>query len=425
MRRLILSCMIGNALEWYDFVIYGYFATIIGALFFPESDELSRIMMTFGIFAAGFIARPLGAIVFGHIGDRVSRKKALLLSIYVMAIPTFLIGCIPTHEQIGILAPILLMILKIVQGFAIGGEFTGSMVFMVESSPRGKTGLIGSCSTFSCVMGVIIGSAISLFFTNILPSDDLMSWGWRIPFLLSILGSIVGSYMRRTLVDPKIYADHKDTLKTRSMPLAELFTKHLEKMLIVFFIDCITAVGFFLVVVFLPTYLQNPQMVGLEPSIALIINTACMVLFAFSTLIGGWLFDIYRGKKVLMFAALIFIATSYPLFHLFKTGSTALIFCSEAILCVTMGLFFGAIPATLCEIFPTRVRFSGLSISHNLSMAIFGGTAPLFATYLLQSTGDLASPSYLLVGAAIVCIAALSRNYGFNCVEIKPAESKL
>lgn len=407
MKKVILSCMIGNALEWYAFVIFGFFAPIISSQFFPETSHTVALMKAFSLFAMGFIARPLGAIVFGHIGDKVSRKNALLLSIFVMAIPTAMIGMLPTHEQIGILAPILLSVLLIMQGFAIGGEFTGSMVFMIESAPNGRRGAIGSWATFSCVIGVIIGSAISTFITFMLPTEKLVSWGWRIPFLLTILGSAIGTYMRRNIPEPKGFIKEKKEHSHSPIPLKELFTEHWKKIQTVILIDFVTAFGFFILVIFLPTYLQSPAYLNLPASTAMKINTINMFIFAICTLVGGRLSDKYGRKIIFTYVCGVFIMAAYPVFKLFSLNSDYAPFFAQGIIAIHMGLFFGVIPAALSEIFPRHVRFTGLSLSHNISMALFGGSAPFLATYLIEVTSDIAAPAYMLIVASLLCLCGL------------------
>lgn len=408
MRKVILSSMIGNALEWYDFVIYAHFSAIIGALFFPDSDAFARLMCTFGVFAAGFLARPLGAIFFGHIGDKFSRKYALLLSIYVMAIPTALIGCLPGYNEIGLWAPFLLTILRILQGLAIGGEFTGSMIFMVEHAQDHNRGIVGSWATFSLIAGVILGSGVATLLNTFLPTEDLMSWGWRLPFIFSIFGSLIGSYMRRSLSDPQAYVELKEERKSHSMPLKELFSTHMSKIILVIFIDFLTAIGFFIIVSFLPSYLQEKSYLNIPSTLALSINTVNMIIFAGMTLIGGALSDRYGRKNLMRYPALGFIIFSYPLFLLLKTGIYANIFIGQFLMVVMMGLFFGTIPATLVEIFPAHVRFTGLSFAHNMSMALFGGTAPVMAIHGIKMTQNILFPAVLLMIAAALTLSGIA-----------------
>lgn len=404
-KELLISCMIGNALEWYDFVIYGYFVVVFGALFFPGADPFTQVLASWGIFWTGFIARPLGSLVFGHLGDKVSRKFALTLSIFLMAIPTTLMGCLPTYDQVGVLAPVLLIILRTFQGFAIGGEFTGSMVFLVEHAPEKHRGLWGSWASFSAVVGVIVGSCLVTSLNHYLTVEQIHHWGWRIPFLLSIFGSVVGIYMRARLADPSVYLKVKARRKTESIPLMDLFFKYKSRLGSIFLLDCLTAVGFFIVAIFLATYFR--AYLNYEEKIALSIHTLNMLIFAIAILLGGFLSDQFGRKRILALSAWGFIFLSYPLFVILQTANTQILLFVQAIFVVMFGLFFGVIPTTLSEMLPTQVRFSGLSIGHNTCMALIGGGTPFLATHLIQKHQDLASPAYLLIGAALISLSAL------------------
>jgi MFS transporter, MHS family, proline/betaine transporter len=404
--KLILSCIVGNALEWYDFIIYGYFAPILGQLFFPVNDRYSQLMCSFGALAAGFIARPLGAVLFGHIGDKSSRIIVLMLSIYVMSIPTTLIGCLPTYEQIGWLAPFLLTLFRILQGLAIGGEFTGSMVFLVEQAPDNKRGFLGSWATCSLIIGVIIGSSVVSFIMHFLTPEQIRTFGWRIPFILSMFGCGIGVYVRRHLNDIKESVLHnKQKAAPSLLPIKELFNKYLDQILIIIALDSLTAIGFFTLVIFIPSYFK--EYLHIPDNIAQFINTSNMIIFAIMTLIGGWISDKIGHKATLFYSCLGFIAISYYAFTLFQLEGLLPIFIGQNILVCMMGLFFGAIPVTLTSLFPLEVRCSGISIAHNISMACFGGTAPLAATFIIQQTEqNLLSPAYLLIiGASISLIA--------------------
>lgn len=404
-RQLLVSCMIGNALEWYDFVIYGYFAVVLGSLFFPKADPLVQTLASWGVFWTGFLARPLGSIVFGHIGDKTSRKHALTLSIYVMAIPTALMGCLPSYEQVGLIATLALILLRTLQGFAIGGEFTGTMVFLVEHAPEAKRGLWGSWASFSAVLGVIIGSMVVTSLNASLPTESVQAWGWRIPFLISILGSVVGGYMRRRLSDPSVYLAVKARKGKETVPLKELFSNHKSKIATIILLDFLTAIGFFIVAIFLATFFRT--YLKFPDHSALTVNTINMVVFAVSTLIGGYFSDRLGRKPILLVSCLGFIIFSYPIFQMMQAGNFYTLLGMQAILAVLMGLFFGTIPTTLAEIMPTGVRFSGLSIAHNISMAIFGGGAPFAATHLIQYTENLSSPAYLLIAASCLSLCSL------------------
>lgn len=404
-KQLLVSCMIGNALEWYDFIIYGYFVVTFGALFFPGASSVLQLLASWGVFWAGFIARPLGSIIFGYIGDKKSRKTALTWSIYFMAIPTALMGCLPIYEQVGLIAPISLILLRTLQGFAIGGEFTSTMVFLVEHAPGGKRGFWGSFAAFSAVMGVILGSLLVAGLNSFFTPETMQTWGWRIPFILSVLGSIVGAYMRSRLVDPNIFLLERKKYDSKYMPLKQLLQHYKSNIGIIFLLDFLNTIGFFIVVVFLSTYFRTHLKIPIN--IALTIHTFSMCVFAIFILIGGTLSDSHGRKPVLGFPCIGFMILSYPLFLMLQTENYYIIAFVQSTLAIMMGIFFGVIPTALAEIMPTKIRCSGVSIAHSISVAIFGGGAPFFATHLIHYTENLAAPSYLLIAASFLSLCSL------------------
>ncbi len=404
-KNLLISCMIGNAIEWYDFVIYGYFAAIFGNLFFPNANPTIQILASWGVFWSGFIARPLGSVVFGHIGDKVGRKSALTFSIYAMAIPTAMIGCLPTYDQWGILATILLILFRSMQGFAIGGEFTGSMVFLVEHAPSHKRSQWGSLTSLSAVIGVIIGSSIVAGLNRYLSHEEMLNWGWRFPFILSILGSLVAGYIRRYLADPAIYLEVKANTAKESIPIKELLMNHKSNISLIILLDFLTAIGFFMVAIFLVSYFRSYLKV--QEDIALAVNTFNMCLFAAAIFVGGYLADRFGRNLLLGISCVGFIVFSYPLFLVLQSETVRGLVIGQGSLAILMGLFFGIIPSTLVEMMPIKIRCTGLSVGHNISMAIFGGSAPLVATELIQSTNNIAAPAFLLIAAAALSLSAL------------------
>lgn len=403
-KRVILSCMIGNALEWYDFALYGYFATTIGSLFFPEFSTFASLMATFGIFAAGFIMRPLGGLIFGHIGDKIGRKNALLWSIYLMAIPTTLIGLLPTYEQIGWLAPLLLTLIRLAQGLSMGGEFTGSMVFVVEHAQQDNRGIYGSWVIFSLLVGILIGSATATFTCYFLSTEQLLDWGWRIPFLLSAIGGFVGSAMRRMIKEPHQFAKAKELHKEHSTPLVELFKNYLKTIAYVVTIELTLSIGFYLIVTFMNNFLT--ALLNFNMVTSLMMTTISMLAMGVTIPFSGWLSDKIGRKPVLISSALAFVIFAYPLFMALE-GSFALALFAQISLSFIMGVFFAPIPATLVELFPMRVRYSGLAISHSISMAVFGGSAPLMATWLIHLTSNNAAPALYLSAASFISAIAL------------------
>jgi MFS transporter, MHS family, proline/betaine transporter len=403
-KRVILSCMTGNALEWYDFALYGYFATTIGSLFFPKFSISASLMATFGIFAAGFIMRPLGGAIFGHIGDKIGRKKALLWSIYLMAIPTTLIGLLPAYEQIGWLAPLFLTLIRLAQGLSMGGAFTGSMIFVVETAEQENRGLYGSWVVFSLLIGILAGSAIATSTCYFLSEEQVLNWGWRIPFLLSVVGGLIGSMMRHVMREPEQFTEAKKHHKENSAPLLELFRHHLKTIAYVVTIELILSIGFYLIVTFINNFLTAFLKTDMVTS--LMMTTISMIAMGVAILCFGWISDKIGRKPVLILGALAFAFFAYPLFIALEGGFMSALL-AQISLSFMMGVFFAPIPATLVELFPLTVRYSGLSIAHSISMAVFGGTAPFIATGLIHLTNNNAAPALYLVVASLISAVAL------------------
>jgi len=396
LKRVVISSMLGNILEWYDFALYGYFSTLIAQLFFPAKDSVASLLATYGAFAAGFLMRPLGGIIFGYIGDHVGRKKALLWSIYLMSFPTFAIACLPTYGQIGWLAPFSLTLIRLLQGLSMGGEFTGSIVFIVEHAADKRRGFYGSFAPLSAVLGLLIGSGLSAILSFLLSPEQLALWGWRIPFALSLLGGALGSHMRKTLGEPKTFKaqEKKKEVKPKRFFFKTLFSQHKKALMTVFLVDLIVAIGFYLLVTFLVGYLE--QFIGLSRSLSLWLNTFSMFVFALSIPLTGCLLDHYGRKPLMLVAATGFAFLSVPLFQGLLSGYLPLVIASQLTLSVFMGMYFAAIPAILVESFPSHLRYSGISVAHNLSMAIFGGSCPFIVTWLIRASGSLLAPAFYL-----------------------------
>lgn len=402
-KQIIISCMIGNALEWYDFVIYGFFAPIIGNIFFPHYEPIAQALAIWGIFWFGFLVRPLGGLVFGYLGDKVGRKFAITLSIYVMAIPTTLMGLTPSFEQIGFFAPVILIVLRLLQGFAIGGEFTGTIIFLVEHAKPNNRCLWGSWAGFSIVIGVIVGSVITMTLTKSLASESLTSWGWRIPFIICILGGLVGGYIRQHLTDPNVFVALKNIKENANLPISpikSLLTTHKAQVGLIVLIDFLTAIGFYTLVIFLPSYFTS--YLHFKTGDVFTINTVNMIIFAAFIFLGGLLGDKFGRRWVLTVPCILLFILSYPLFLMIQSGSILSLVVMQATLAIVFGIFQGIIPVTLAEMMPMSVRYTGVSFAHNLSMAIFGGSAPFVATHLIQSTGLLTAPAFMLMAASLL-----------------------
>ena len=402
--KVLFAGMVGNILEWYDFVIYGFLAIILGELFFPSEDPMVSLLKSFGVFAIGFIMRPVGAVLFGHIGDKYGRKKALTLSIILMAVSTTAIGLLPTYAQIGIVAPMLLVILKLLQGLSVGGEYTTSVSFIVEHAPQDKRGLFGSVGILGAIIGILLGSASGAVITKILPEEDLYSWGWRILFFTGILLGLVGYYVRRNIDETPKFIELEYEEMIDKQPVVDVFKKAPKEFVKTFSLSVFQAVGFYTIFIYIANHLS--VFVEIPKATALTINTISMIILAVLIPFFGWLSDKIGRKPIIIASTGFTVLTAYPLFQFVSSGSVENALIGQIIFAVVVAGFMSILPTTLVEIFPTQIRNSGYSIGYNLPFAIFGGTAPLISTYLVNVTGDINSPAFYLIFAATVAFIA-------------------
>lgn len=403
-KRSVFAGAIGNMLEWYDFAVFGFFAAAIGSQFFPADDRLAQLLNTFAVFAVGYLARPVGGVLFGYLGDRIGRKRALQVSIVAMAVPTSLIAFMPTQADIGEWAAVLLVILRLAQGFSVGGEFIGSICYLVEVAPKGRRGLYGSFTVFSTVGGMLLGSAVAAGLNAALGPEAIADWGWRLPFLGGILLGVVGWNLRRRLAEtPEFEAivaagrtvPHPGWSALRQMP-AEIFQVGAMVLLL--------GVGIYTLFIWMPTYLTH--IVTPPVPHALIVNTAAMILMIALMPLAGTFADRFGFKPVLVGAMLVIAVLVYPLFVWVDTGDFTGLLVAMTIFAVASGFLQGGTPVALAAQFPVEIRFTGMAIGYNISMAVFGGTAPYVATWLISETGYLAAPAWYVMAVAVASIVA-------------------
>lgn len=416
--KTISVSMIGNLFEWFDFALFGYFAPVIGKLFFPSDDPVVELISAFGVFAAGFLVRPLGGMIFGHIGDRLGRKHALVLTILLMAIPTAIIGLLPTYAQIGMASPILLILMRMLQGLSMGGNYGGSITFTTEHTDPKRRGLIGSFAVTSCLIGIMLGSATAAIFTYILPEADLYSWGWRVPFLLGIFICLIGFYMRRNIPESPEYVITQETGGIKQHPVMEVFSNHRRTLVTVVLAVMLHDLSFYILFVYMASYLS--EVVGLTKNEALTINTINLLVVSLFTVGAAWLSDKIGRKPVLALSALMFIVGTIPLLTVVSsTTDVTTVLIAQMILAIAVGGYFGPVPALMVESFPTSIRFSAISITTNISGPLFGGTAPMLIAYLVNKTGSGLVPAYYLTAGAVVALISL------RFLRIKPIEEPL
>jgi MHS family proline/betaine transporter-like MFS transporter len=393
--------LVGNILEWYDFALYGSFATLFSKLFFPHKDPFLALLETFGAFAIGYVTRPLGGIVFGHIGDTKGRKTALIVSILLMSLPTFLVGLLPTYDAAGYLSPLLLVVLRILQGIAIGGEFTLAMSFLVETAASDRRGYQGSYAMVGVVGGILMGTIAALVVAGSLSPEHFQTWGWRLPFLSGLLLLAVGILLRRHL--PESPAFERRTLI--ELPFVESIRLYRNRMLQGFGFLVTNSVAFYLIVVYQPSYLSTLPQMNLKS--ALFIQVLSLVLLLFLIPFGGLLSDLFGRKPVTLTSVLGFLFLSYPVYRLFQNGSPAAVFAGQSIFVALLALYIGPLPSIMAEIFPSRVRCSALSVTYNTNLAIFGGTTPLAATFLIHRFQTDSAPGAYLATAALLSFITL------------------
>jgi MFS transporter, MHS family, proline/betaine transporter len=391
-RRGVIAGFVGNVLEWYDFALFGFFAQQIGTHFFPAGDPTASLLAAFGTFAAGFLMRPVGGALFGWVGDRFGRKQALMWSVLAMAIPSFCIGVLPGAATIGLAAPVLLLLFRLLQGMAVGGEYMASAVFLVEGSPPGRRGWMGSWGPLGAFAGTLLGSAAGAIVNASMSPEAVLAYGWRIPFIVGIAVGLGGLAIRRHYVER---VPHQPPSKS---PLGEAFRSHWRTMLHLVSLTAALSVGFYTTFVYAATWLS--QVVGVPARTALGVNTLAMGFALLVIPAAGVASDRLGRRTVLVVAAGALALLAYPLMSLMARGQMGGIIAGEIGLAVLVGVISGAMPATMAELAPWRVRCTVLSVAYNIGMALLGGTTPLVAAWLVARTGVKLAPAWYLGAAA-------------------------
>jgi len=400
-KRAIVAGVAGNLMEWYDFAIYGYMVPVIGSLFFPSEDPLASIIATFSAFAAGYFARPMGAIIFGHIGDRYGRKVVLMLSVTLMGLSTFSIGLLPDHAQIGVAAGVLLVTLRVLQGMSVGGEYTGSITFVLEHAPPKRRAFATSWIGVGASLGFLVGSGVGTLMVEIFTPEQMSSWAWRLPFLSGILIAAIGYLIRRHAPEPPRPAD----MPMEISPVITALHHHWRPMLQVVGLALAVNAGFYMMFVYANSYLTEHM--HFSTSRAMEINTLNLFLLTLMIPLAGLAADKPGRKPILISGMLGFVVLSYPLFWMMHQATDTMIFVGQLGFAVMIAWVWGANPAAQAEILPQNVRVSAFSIAYSLCLAVFGGTTPLVAAYLLDRTADDFAPVWYLVGLSVASLIAV------------------
>jgi MHS family proline/betaine transporter-like MFS transporter len=409
--RAIVATSIGNMLEWYDFTVYALFAGYLAGNFFPSDDKNTRLLKTFLVFGLGFVVRPLGAVLIGNYGDRAGRKAALTLTILLMAAGTAIIALSPTYAAIGIGAPILLLFGRVLQGFSAGGEIGGATAYLLESADPAQRGRVASWLEASMGMANILGALAAFSVTAVLSTSQVQAWGWRIPFIVGLSIAPVGLYLRRSLDETDAFQAEvlQRTHKARgNAPLLEIFRDHGRSLLVGFCVAVLWAVAVYVLMIYLPTYVQRPDTFNFSASQAFGASLIGNIPFVIGCVWFGSLSDRIGRRRALSLSAALLFALVLPLFLWLKADPTLpTLIIVQCIVCLLVASFVGVAPAALSEIFPTGVRSTGTSLVYNGAFTLFGGFAPMILTWLIQrSGGSIFSPAwYVMLAAAVALIA--------------------
>ena len=406
-RNSIFSGTLGATLEWYDFTLYVYLAPVISTLFFPGGSSIDSLLATFGVFAVGYLMRPLGAAVIGNYGDTRGRKAALLLSISVMAVGMLLISVLPTEGTIGAAAPILLISVRLLQGFSLGGEFGGAITLLAEAVPALRRGWFVNFAQVSAGVGTLLSSGIVFGLNLVFSNQQMLDFGWRIPFVFGgVLGAIAIVALLRT-PESEAFEEEGRVAKDREVPFRHLLSTERASLVIGSLLNGYQSLSYYVVLTFVPTYLVSFR--GANPEEGVFAGMIAAIVFTLGSPAAGGLSDRYGRKPVVVVSAVAMAILAVPLFLVLSDATTATVVPTQIVLMGLVTLFSGAMMAITTELFSTRTRYSGVSISFNIGAAVFGGTAPLVATFLIKLLDTDQAPAYMLVAAALLVLPVLAR----------------
>lgn len=403
--RSILASSLGNIMEWYDFGLFIYLAPVFSHLFFPTSDKQVAILIVYGVFALGFISRPLGAVVLGHFGDRIGRVKTLRASILLISIPTLLVGCLPTYQMLGIGAPLILILLRLISGVCIGGEYAGIMIYLAETAPVNRRAFIVSFSAIGANIGFLLATFGAWWMSHHLSSTALSAWGWRIPF---IVGGFIGltilylrSFLQETLAFKQLQREHQ----VARIPIKTAIQENSRTMMKIIGLVCLGAILYYTVFTYLNNYLGQVNRLKLDEVLKL--QSWCLLAMLMLVPLSGWLCDrLGRKKMFYLFCTGVFIL-SIPCFLFLKISTIGWVFLAMMILTILSSMEQGTTLITVVENVPLHVRYTTIAIAYNIGNMLFGGITPLLLSGLLRLTHHDLIPAYYLMAAALVTLSVV------------------
>ncbi len=404
--KSILSSSLGNVLEWYEYTLYAYFASVISALFFPQDNHFVSMLMTFATFAIGLAARPIGGIIFGYIGDRYSRKKMLTFTMLLMSVPTCCIGLLPTYDQIGVLAPILLVGLRILQGIALGGEFGASCVYLYESVPEGKRGFFGTLALTGVGTGLVLSASTILLVESCMTQEMIYAYGWRIPFFVSVIGSALAFYMRLHLLESPDFEMVKQENNLVRNPFMQMIKHHKTTLISLFGIFLTTQVSFFVIFIFGKTMMID--FLHFDPKVAGKFNLFTVISYTLATVFFGYLSDKFDKRYMILTGVFIMLISAYPFIMSLQSGDANSILMMSLLFGALIGMTEGTLNPLVASSFPINIRATSVAFCWNFTAVAFGGMAPMIAMWLNEKYGGVLIIAYYLMAVCVISLLSLS-----------------
>lgn len=403
--KILISSGIANTFEWYDYALFGNLATIIGRKFFPNESYNESMLSVFAVFAAGYLMRPIGGIFFGFIGDRYGRKFALSLAVLAMSVPIAIIGLLPTYDEIGVFASILMVIMRMIQGISVGGALTGSISFLIEHTDKKSRGAVSSIPMMSICLGILLGTLVSVGTQSLMTVEDFENYGWRIPFLIGVLTAVAGYYINNYTEETPLFKELKENGDLENNPIQTVLKNHWFDMLMSIFINSTGSVIFYLQAVYISNFLKTQR----EFSFIAVdkLSAVSFSIMAVCCVMAGWLSDYIGRVRIFILVISFTILSIFNITWILQNGDWGVVILAQILLGVIAASYIGPEPALQAEFYPTNIRSTALSLSYNIATSIFGGTTPFLITYLYIKTGSLSGCGIYVIITSIFSLIGL------------------